>query len=127
MLCSVCTACPPLRIVLPFTPLLLPLPLHCSPHSFPTRRSSDLTDGRYDELELTDDYTVTILEAGVPKPVISGGEEDVATLVLRLAISQMIAERAGQPLSPLVLDEIFGSLGGARRLYGRRLRRGVAL
>src|SRR5438552_3731853 len=76
----------------------------------------DLTDGRYDELELTEDYTLTILEGGVPKPVISGGEEDIASLVLRLAISQMIAERAGQPLSLLVLDEIFGSLDETLRL-----------
>ncbi len=78
---------------------------------------ADLTDGRYDELDLTEDYTLTILEGGVPKPVISGGEEDIASLVLRLAISQMIAERAGQPLSLLVLDEIFGSLDEARRLH----------
>ena len=78
---------------------------------------SDLTDGRYGELDLTEDYTVTILEGGVPKPVISGGEEDLANLVLRLAISQMIAERAGQPLSLLVLDEIFGSLDDARRQH----------
>src|SRR2546429_631258 len=56
---------------------------------------ADLTDGRYDELELTEDYTVTILEAGVPKPVISGGEEDVATLVWWLAISQSQVETAG--------------------------------
>src|SRR3989449_1050878 len=78
---------------------------------------ADLTDGRYDELELTEDYTLTILEGGVAKPVISGGEEDIASLVLRLAISQMIAERAGQPLSLLVLDEIFGSLDETRRLH----------
>jgi exonuclease SbcC len=78
---------------------------------------ADLTDGRYAEVELTDDYTVTILDAGVPKPVISGGEEDVANLVLRLAISQMIAERAGQPLSLLVLDEVFGSLDEGRRQH----------
>ena len=78
---------------------------------------SDLTDGRYDELELTEDYTLTILEGGIAKPVISGGEEDIASLVLRLAISQMIAERAGQPLSLLVLDEIFGSLDETRRLH----------
>jgi exonuclease SbcC len=78
---------------------------------------ADLTDGRYAEVELTDDYTVTILDAGVPKPVISGGEEDLANLVLRLAISQMIAERAGQPLSLLVLDEIFGSLDEGRRQH----------
>ena len=87
---------------------------------------ADLTDGRYDELDLTEDYTVTILEAGVPKPVISGGEEDIANLVLRLAISQMIAERAGQPLSLLVLDEIFGSLDEARRLHVVSLLRRLA-
>ena len=39
---------------------------------------------------------LVILEDGIPKPVLSGGEEDLANLVLRLAISQMIAERAGQ-------------------------------
>lgn len=76
---------------------------------------SDLTDGRYDEVDLDEDYRVVVLDEGVPKPVISGGEEDVANLVLRLAISQMIAERAGQPLSLLVLDEIFGSLDESRR------------
>ena len=53
----------------------------------------------------------------MPKPVISGGEEDLANLVLRLAISQMIAERAGQPLSLLVLDEVFGSLDESRRQH----------
>jgi exonuclease SbcC len=76
---------------------------------------SDLTDGRYGELELDDSYNIIVLEEGLPKPVISGGEEDLANLVLRLAISQMIAERAGQPFSLLVLDEIFGSLDEARR------------
>jgi exonuclease SbcC len=78
---------------------------------------ADLTDGRYDEVDLDEDYRVVILDDGVPKPVISGGEEDVANLVLRLAISQMIAERAGQPLSLLVLDEIFGSLDETRRQH----------
>ncbi len=75
----------------------------------------DLTDGRYAELELDDSYNIVVLEDGLPKPVISGGEEDLANLVLRLAISQMIAERAGQPFSLLILDEIFGSLDEARR------------
>jgi DNA repair protein SbcC/Rad50 len=78
---------------------------------------SDLTDGRYDAVDLTEDYTLTALEDGVPKPVLSGGEEDLANLVLRLAISQMIAERAGQPLSLLVLDEVFGSLDESRRQH----------
>jgi exonuclease SbcC len=76
---------------------------------------AELTDSRYSELELTNEYDLTVLDDGIPKPVISGGEEDVAHLVLRLAISQMIAERAGQPFSLLILDEIFGSLDEARR------------
>jgi exonuclease SbcC len=75
----------------------------------------DLTTGRYTDLELDEDYIATIVEEGEPMPVISGGEEDVTNLALRLAISQMIAERAGQPLSLLVLDEIFGSLDEERR------------
>jgi exonuclease SbcC len=76
---------------------------------------TELTDGRYTELELDPGYAIVVQEDGIPKPVISGGEEDLANLVLRLAISQMIAERAGQPLTLLVLDEIFGSLDEARR------------
>ena len=75
----------------------------------------DLTNGRYTDLELDEDYGATLLDDGDPKAVISGGEEDVANLALRLAISQMIAERAGQPLSLLILDEIFGSLDEERR------------
>ncbi len=87
---------------------------------------TDLTDGRYDQMDLTEDYEVTVLEGGIPKPVISGGEEDLTALVLRLAISQMIAERAGQPLSLLVLDEIFGSLDESRRAHVLGLLRRIA-
>lgn len=75
----------------------------------------DLTAGRYGDLELNDEYVPVILDDGEVVGVLSGGEEDVANLALRLAISQMIAERAGQPLSLLVLDEIFGSLDDERR------------
>ncbi|HXF96626.1 MAG TPA: SbcC/MukB-like Walker B domain-containing protein, partial [Gemmatimonadales bacterium] len=84
---------------------------------------ADLTEGRYDEVDLDEDYNVTVLDDGVPKPVVSGGEEDLANLVLRLAISQLIAERAGQPLSLLVLDEIFGALDEERRHNVLRLLR----
>jgi exonuclease SbcC len=86
---------------------------------------TDLTDARYTELELDDKYRIVVLEDGVPKPVISGGEEDLANLVLRLAISQMIAERAGQSFSLLVLDEIFGSLDETRRHNVVELLRGL--
>jgi len=76
---------------------------------------AELTDGRYTDLELDDDYNIIVKEDDIPKPVISGGEEDLANLVLRLAISQMIAERAGQAFSLLILDEVFGSLDEIRR------------
>ena len=76
---------------------------------------SDLTGGRYGQLELDEQYRSLIVEDGEPKLVVSGGEEDLVNLVLRLAIGQMVAERAGQPLSLLVLDEIFGSLDENRR------------
>jgi exonuclease SbcC len=74
-----------------------------------------LTDGRYSALEFDEEYKVLVMEEGLPKPVISGGEEDLCNLVLRLAISQMIAERAGQAFSLLILDEVFGSLDETRR------------
>ena len=76
---------------------------------------STLTEGRYDEIDLDEDYRPTVVEHGEPSPVMSGGEEDLTNLALRLAVSQMIAERSGHPLSILVLDEIFGSLDEAHR------------
>jgi exonuclease SbcC len=87
---------------------------------------SELTHGRYVELELDEDYSATVLDDGNPQTVISGGEEDVANLAFRLAISQMIAELAGQPLSMLILDEIFGSLDDAHRSAVTDLLRSLA-
>jgi exonuclease SbcC len=75
----------------------------------------ELIDSRTAELELDERYNVNVLEDGIPKPVLSGGEEDLANLVLRLAVSQMIAERSGQAFSLLILDEVFGSLDETRR------------
>src|SRR5690606_34364762 len=76
---------------------------------------AQLTDGRYSSVELDETYRIGVAEDGLVKPVLSGGEEDVANLVLRIALSRMIAERAGHPLSLLVLDEVFGSLDAVRR------------
>jgi exonuclease SbcC len=76
---------------------------------------SQLTDGRYTSMEIDESYNLMVMDEGEEKPVISGGEEDIANLVLRLSLSQMIAERAGHPLSLLILDEVFGSLDVARR------------
>ncbi|MDO8587230.1 MAG: AAA family ATPase [Armatimonadota bacterium] len=76
---------------------------------------SEMTDGRYNTIEINEAYQATVRDDGELKPVISGGEDDVVNLALRLAISQMIADRAGQPFSLLILDEVFGSLDDSRR------------
>jgi exonuclease SbcC len=76
---------------------------------------AELTDGRYNQIEINREYEVVVLDDGEEKPVISGGEEDLANLVLRLAISQMIADRANQTLSLLIFDEVFGGLDEQRR------------
>jgi len=75
----------------------------------------DLTDGRYSELELNEKYEICLHDDGEIKPVISGGEEDLVNLCVRVAISQIIAQRSGKTLSLLILDEIFGSLDENRR------------
>lgn len=74
-----------------------------------------LTDGRHEAVVLSDEFDITLMEGGVPSEVISGGTEDIAALALRLSISQMIAQRAGHPLSLMILDEPFGSLDEVRR------------
>lgn len=74
-----------------------------------------LTDGRHEAVELTEDFEPVVQETGGEVEVISGGAQDITAIAMRLAISQLIAERAGHPLSLLVLDEPFGSLDAVRR------------
>jgi exonuclease SbcC len=76
---------------------------------------ADLTDGRYSAVELDEDFSPTVVEDGEPKRVISGGEEDILNLCMRISLSHMLAERAGQHFSLLMLDEVFGSLDEGRR------------
>ncbi|MFN7016426.1 MAG: AAA family ATPase [Fimbriimonadales bacterium] len=83
--------------------------------SIATEFLSTLTNGRYTELEIDEEYRFTIIDEGHRKAVISGGEEDIVNLSLRLALARLITERAGQPLSLLILDEVFASLDAERR------------
>jgi exonuclease SbcC len=76
---------------------------------------SVLTDGRYEAATLDENFDCRLYRGGVELEVISGGEEDVVAVAMRLATSQMIAERAGHALSLLILDEPFGSQDEARR------------
>lgn len=84
-----------------------------------------ITDGRYTGLELDPDYELLVLEEGEERPVISGGEEDVANLALRLALAIMVAEGGARAPSVLILDEVLGSLDERRRENVIRLLRGL--
>ncbi len=79
--------------------------------AYATEFFRELTDGRYEEVELDENYNIMIYDNGKPYPInrFSGGEEDLANLCLRLAISEVITERSGGVFNLLVLDEIFGS------------------
>jgi exonuclease SbcC len=88
-----------------------------------SRHLEVLTHGRYSNLRLDEDFEAEIDDHGVYKRILSGGEEDVVALSLRLAFSEMIQERHGVSISLLILDEVFGSLDEDRRhLLVERLR-----
>ncbi|MEM0493562.1 MAG: SMC family ATPase, partial [Candidatus Thermoplasmatota archaeon] len=76
-----------------------------------------LTDGKYQEILIDDSYNIRIVDDGNPYSIerFSGGEEDLANLCLRLAISEIITERAGGAFNFVILDEIFGSQDNIRR------------
>lgn len=76
-----------------------------------------LTDGKYLEMELDEDYEVYLYDDGERFSIerFSGGEKDLANLCLRLAISQLMTERSGTDFGFIVLDEIFGSQDSLRK------------
>jgi exonuclease SbcC len=75
------------------------------------------TGGKYNDIEIDENYEILIYDNGDKFTIerFSGGEEDLANLSLRLAISQLIAQRAGSVFQFIALDEIFGSQDTQRR------------
>jgi exonuclease SbcC len=76
-----------------------------------------ITEGRYEGLELTGDYDLLVVEGGQSFPLtrFSGGESDAANLCLRIAIGELLAERSGEQLGFLALDEVLASQDDVRR------------
>lgn len=76
-----------------------------------------LTDGKYQLIDLDEQYNISIVDNGESYAIkrFSGGEEDLANLCIRLAISEVITERAGGAFNFIILDEIFGSQDYIRR------------
>ena len=77
-----------------------------------------ITEGKYSNMTLDENYEILIEDDGKQFPLhrFSGGEEDLASLCLRISISQIIEERAGsEGINFIVLDEIFGSQDETRK------------
>lgn len=87
-----------------------------------------LTDGKYRELGLDENYNLLVYDNGISYGIerYSGGEEDLANLCLRLAISEVITERAGGVFNFIILDEIFGSQDMFRRQNIMKALRGLS-
>ncbi|HZA81980.1 MAG TPA: hypothetical protein VFC13_10980, partial [Actinomycetes bacterium] len=78
---------------------------------------AELTDHEYQDLVVDpEDYAIRIADAGTEYELsrFSGSENDLASLSLRVAVSLVIAEGAGE-LGLLVLDEVLGALDRERR------------
>jgi exonuclease SbcC len=75
------------------------------------------TRGRYGAVALTDDYHLEIVDDGALRPLrrFSGGEQDLAGLCLRLALSRTLARQRGAETGFILLDEVLGSQDLDRR------------
>jgi DNA repair protein SbcC/Rad50 len=77
-----------------------------------------ISEGKYSGVELDQDYKIFIYDKGEKYGInrFSGGEQDLVSLCLRLAISRLIAEKSGsRKINFLILDEIFASQDEDRR------------
>ena len=76
-----------------------------------------ITKGRYELIEVDDNFEFYIYDEGKKFELerFSGGEIDLANLVLRIAISQTISEINGSNIEFLAFDEVFGSQDENRR------------
>ena len=79
---------------------------------------SKITKGKYQLIEVNNDFDFYIYDDGKKYPIerFSGGEVDLANLVLRIAISKTLGELSGaRSIEFLAFDEVFGSQDETRR------------
>ncbi|MEA1982838.1 MAG: SbcC/MukB-like Walker B domain-containing protein, partial [Campylobacterota bacterium] len=80
---------------------------------------AQITKGKYQHIEVNNDFDFFIYDDGKKYPIerFSGGEVDLANLVLRIAISKTLTELSGaSSIGFLAFDEVFGSQDEARRM-----------
>lgn len=78
-----------------------------------------ITKGKYQHIEVSNDFDFFIYDEGKKYPIerFSGGEIDLANLVLRIAISKTLTELSGAgSIGFLAFDEVFGSQDESRRM-----------
>lgn len=75
------------------------------------------TRQRYNSVQLTASYQLEIIDGDQVHPLrrFSGGEQDLAGLCLRLALSRTLARQRGAETGFVLLDEVFGSQDPDRR------------
>jgi exonuclease SbcC len=76
-----------------------------------------VTRTRYSIARLSDSYQLQIADGPELHPLrrFSGGEQDLASLCLRLALSRVLARQRGVESGFIILDEVFGSQDVERR------------
>ena len=80
---------------------------------------AQITKGKYQHIEVSNDFDFYIYDEGKKYPIerFSGGEIDLANLVLRIAISKTLSELSGSSqIGFLAFDEVFGSQDEIRRM-----------
>jgi len=80
---------------------------------------SQITKGKYQHIEVNNEFDFFIYDGGKKYPIerFSGGEIDLANLVLRIAISKTLTELSGaSSVGFLAFDEVFGSQDESRRV-----------
>lgn len=78
-----------------------------------------ITKGKYQHIEVSNDFDFYIYDEGKKYPIerFSGGEIDLANLVLRIAISKTLSQLNGtSSIGFLAFDEVFGSQDENRRM-----------
>lgn len=76
-----------------------------------------VTKGRYSAVRISEKYAVEVFDGRIAHPLkrFSGGEQDLAGLCVRLALSRMAARQRGVEAGFTILDEVFGSQDEKRR------------
>lgn len=81
------------------------------------RLLGQITRGRYSAVQMSGSYALEIVDGRELHPLkrFSGGEQDLAALCLRLALSRTLARTRGAETGFVLLDEVFSSQDPTRR------------